>query len=55
MKVSAGIQNYTSSIRSAIQMTMLNKAVNQDAQSVDKIMKSISQATGKGQNFDMKV
>lgn len=55
MRISAGIANYTTSIRSAIQMTLLSKATHQDAQSVDSLMKSVSQTTGKGQNIDIKL
>lgn len=55
MRISAGIANYTASLRSAIQMSLINKATHQDAQSVDSLMKGISKVTGKGQNFDMKV
>ncbi len=55
MRISAGIANYTTSIRSAIQMSLLSKATHQDAQSVDNLIKSVSQTTGKGQNLDIKV
>jgi len=55
MRISAGIANYTASIRSAIQMSLLSKATHQDAQSVDSLIKSVSQTTGKGQTLDIKV
>lgn len=55
MRLSTGIENYTTSIKSAIQMSLLSKANHQDAQSIDSLMKDISKVTGKGQNFDLKV
>jgi len=36
-------------------MSLLSKATHQDAQSVDNLIKSVSQTTGKGQNLDIKV
>lgn len=55
MRLSSGIANYTTSIRSAIQMSLLSKATHQDAQSVETLMKDVSKVTGKGQKIDIQV
>jgi|GEM_PF-713754 len=59
MNISAGIQQNLASLKQAINISNMQKAMNQDAQSVDNLMKSMKDANKvshpyKGNNLDIK-
>ncbi len=55
MNLSDAINMQTNSLKQAISMTMISKAVHQDAQSIGAVleMADVSEMTGKGQNIDV--
>ncbi len=57
MNLSDAISMQTYSLKQAINMTMISKAVHQDAQSIGAVleMADVSEVTGKGQHIDLSV
>ncbi|MCK8059827.1 MULTISPECIES: hypothetical protein [unclassified Fusibacter] len=58
MNISSQMAAMTYSLQSAVRMSMMQKVMHQDVQSMDAIMemsKDVAKMTGKGQSLDIKV